>query len=97
MPWLVVGNGWEFSSEDGSTLDVPAWGVLAILDDEPGMPDQRPILHGKDYYLHVDGGWLGVDFTGLLDRLTAMGIVKVGRTVHERTFMDAIERARAAR
>lgn len=89
---IYYDGGATFSSEDGSPFDAPAWGVLVILDKEQEREYHNPV-HQRDYYLHVDGGWVGVDFTGLLDRLTAMGIVKVGRTVHEAEYMRAIEAA----
>ena len=93
MPWRVYyDGGGVFSSDEGTPSDAPAWGVLVVLDSEPEREYQNPI-HSKDYYLYVDGGWVGVDFTGLLDRLTQMGLVKVGRTVHEAEFMRAVERA----
>ena len=97
MSWRVYyDGGGTFSSDEGTPADAPAWGVLVILDTEPETEGQT-IVTQKDYYLRADGGWLGVDFTGLLDRLTQMGVVKVGRTVHEKEFMRAVERAIADR
>lgn len=93
MPWRIYYDGGDtFGSEGGTPLEAPAWGVLVILDQEPEREYHNP-LYSKDYYLHVDGGWIGVDEVGLIDRLTQMGILKVGRTVHEGEFMRAIEAA----
>jgi hypothetical protein len=82
-----------FTDEEGDPVDVPPWGVqvIAQADDRVG----RRLVSKKDYYLFVDGQWVGVDFTGLIDYLAnVLGIVKVGRMIDRQEYRDILEQAR---
>ena len=63
-------DGTTFDSTQGNPDDAPAFGVQVIvqLSDNGRL---RDTLKGSDYYVYIPSGfWTGMDFTGLLDRLT---------------------------
>lgn len=92
IEWRIYyGDGSTFSNEDGSPVDAPALNVQAIVQRDTAVG--RTIWHKKDFYLHLNDEWIGVDWFGLLDHLMAMGIVKAGRTLTMGEFHDLYRRA----
>lgn len=94
MDWkLYYGDGSTFSSDQGWTgaHAAPAWGVQCIVqaDEQVG----RHLVTNGDYYVYRDGSWLGLDLIGLIDYLTDLGIVKVGRFLPRQAYQDILSKA----
>lgn len=88
---IFYGDGATFSSDDGDIKDAPATNVQIIVQahDDTGRYHQS----GRDYYVHWEGEWLGVDIFGLFDFLMESGVVKFGRTVRSERFLEVYRRA----
>lgn len=94
---------WVIWYGDGTTLDhtervpssVPGLGVICIGQDDETCG--RLVLHGYDYYIHVDDAWVGVDRDGLLTylgtRFSDVGGFACGLMVPEDQFRQTIHEA----
>lgn len=94
ITWIIYyGDGTTFDSSMGRPEDASPWDiqVIAEVNEEVGR-----VLHTRsDYYLFVDGKWVGVDYVGLVDYLAnVFGIVKVGRMADRQAYRNLLERAR---
>lgn len=93
IDWVVYYNReTTFNNDDGDPIDAPAWGiqVIAQTDDQVG----RRLISQSDFYLFIDGKWVGVDFIGLIDHLAnVLGIVKVGRMIDRQQYRAILEQA----
>lgn len=81
-----------FDSSQGGFPDVPPWDiqVIAEVNEEVG----RKLHSQADYYLFIDGKWVGVDWVGLIDYLTnVLKIVKVGRMIDRELFRQILQAA----
>lgn len=74
----------SFGSGDGNPSDAPAWGVQIIVQADPDAG--RYIVSNHDFYIYRGGQWFGVDIFGLIDFLTAQGLVKIGRIISNQEF-----------
>jgi hypothetical protein len=90
IQWKVWNSKFEaFDSSQGDFEDVPGWDiqVVAVRDERVG----KRLHHHADYYIMVDGEWVGVDDTGLLDYLVnVLKIVKVGRHIGTDLFRQIL-------
>lgn len=95
MDWKIyLDDGSTFGDEDGTPLDAPGWGVQVIAQADPQVG--RRLISQADYYIFIDGNWVGLDDVGLIDYLAnILKIVKVGRQLPIRNDYRAIlEQAR---
>ena len=94
MEWRIYyENGITFDDTDGSPVDAPPYGVVAICtrDEKHG----RLVLNGFDFYCyqHESGEWFGCDQWGMIDKLLhnlPFHAWKMGRTVRTLEFDDII-------
>ena len=89
---IYYDDGSTFDSTQGSPEDAPAWGFIAAVGyDEAG---DRYIMHGWDHYCYDKEAkqWWGMDWVGLIDRLTLNRIYayKVGRTVTKSKWQEIL-------
>lgn len=92
---IYYSNGSTFSYEEGGPENAPPFGVLVIATYWKG---ERCLLHGRDWYLyHNLEGWFPFDLPGTLDHLMhepmEWSCLKMGRTVNDETFHEALNRA----
>lgn len=92
---IYYDNGSTFDSNEGSPEEAPAYGfICAIGYDEGG---NRYIMHGWDNYCYdkETNQWWGMDYLGLIDRLTMNKVYayKVGRTVTKTMFREIMHKA----
>ncbi len=91
---IYYDDGTTFSDVDGSPLDAPSFGVIAVV-----TPDEtvgRMVMHKWDWYYQVDGQWWGSDIYGVLDRLThnlEVTALKQGRNVNNTAYRRIIGEA----
>lgn len=95
MDWIVYGDGWDFTSEDGGPGDVPAFGLLGIAQLDPVSGYE--LLRGRTYFVWTEArGWDCHDMTGLIDRLAHEPgcVVRFGRSVPSSRYrQELVERA----
>ena len=78
LEWRIYyGDDSTYDSNDGSPEDAPAANIQAIVQFNELVG--RELLRKFDFYLHIDGQWIGVDWFGLVDHMMDQGIVKSGR------------------
>lgn len=89
-----------FSSEEGSPLEAPSFGILVIVQSDSGEVDSvgREVLNRWDWYFYepTRGEWWGCDLQGLLDRLLhnlPTVAVKQGRSVHNSLYKKVVNKA----
>ncbi len=91
--WKVwFSDFFTFDSSQGGFSDVPPWDIQVIAErnDEVG----RRLYSQADYYLFIDGKWVGVDWVGLIDYLVnVLKIVKVGRMIDRELFRQILAQA----
>ena len=89
---------WRIFYEDGTTSDTlgRAYGVICVVENDE--KNGRKIPNGYDYYLLVDGSWMGADrdslFYYLTQQLHRVGAVLVGVMVHHQVFEKIYKQAR---
>ena len=93
IDWKIFySDGSTFDSSMGDPEDVPPWDiqVIAQINEDIG----RHLSSQADYYLFIDGKWVGLDFVGLVDYLAnILKIVKVGRMIDRENFRELLEQA----
>lgn len=94
IDWVVYyDKKTTFNNDDGDPIDAPPWGVQVIAQTEGQVG--RELVSQADFYLFIDGKWVGVDFVGLIDQLAnVLGIVKVGRMIDRQQYRSILEQAR---
>lgn len=96
IKWKIwYDGGGTYCDEDGPPEDAPCRGVLIIAQYDNHT--NYSFCRSNDFYIFSEkmGGWQGVDWFGLFDYLIEPGfkIVKFGRTVDNREYMDIIHKA----
>lgn len=92
LRWRIYyGDGTTFSNLDGSPEAAPALNVQAIVEYDPQVG--RALTVRRDFYIRVEGEWMGVDWFGLIDQLMAQGIVKAGRSLPSSRFEQIYQQA----
>ena len=94
VDWKIFyGDESTFDSSQGDPDDAPPWDiqVIAEINNDIG----RKLHSQADYYLFINGKWVGIDSIGLIDYLAnVLGIVKVGRQIDRQKFREVLDRAR---
>lgn len=85
--WYVDNDGTPYFVDNRTHeyTDVPGRGVqvVTIVDESVGI---KPVAR-CDFYLMVNGEWLGVDYFGMLDYIIdVLGLVKSGRMIQKDEF-----------
>jgi hypothetical protein len=99
LKWRIYYDDYTtFSSDDGTPLEAPPFGVIAI--PFPNTDTGRGIVHYHDWYFwHLrDLRWWGSDIHGLLDLLlhnAPITAIKQGRSVSNTVFARIYARALA--
>lgn len=76
-PWhIFYDDGTVFTNTQTHSLDVPHEGVVCIVQERPDGRNES--WFEKDFYIYIDGGWIGVDIHGLVS--------------HTKRKLDKIER-----
>ena len=96
----MVEVNWRIYYSDGSIFDnsmgdpnhAPPWDIQVIAQINEAVG--RHLSSQADYYLFIDGKWVGVDFVGLVDYLAnVLGIVKVGRQIDRKRFREILDKS----
>lgn len=85
--WTVYfDDGKTFTPKDGTPADAPAFGVQAVVSTE--TDGRKALTLGDDFYYWDPNyqRWFGVELTGLIDWLTRIGLVKLGRFIPQSQF-----------
>lgn len=94
--WTVyLDNGKRISNTDRIPKDVPPFGVQCIVQrDSPGS-DMIVVTAGDDfyYYDYGDERWYGVELTGLVDKFTRQGDLKLGRFIPQEKYRNIMKEA----
>ena len=81
----------------GDFLSAPGWGVIDVIQmDDANERTYHQGGAGADYYIKRDGKIVGVDLCGMLDHVVnELCIVKVGRTINTKRFIEIRKTAEA--
>lgn len=93
ITWRIYySNGIAYDSSMGDPELAPGWDVQVIAEVDPDIGRR---LHSRaDYYLYIDGRWVGMDFIGLVDHLAnVLKIVKVGRMIDRGLYRALLAKA----
>lgn len=88
---IYYGDGSTTSSDDSSAAEALGTDVQAIAQQDEVCG--REVITKHDYYLYVDGRWIGVDTFGLIDHCLSQGIAKAGRCLPTPQYRQIIEQA----
>lgn len=91
---IYYADGSTFDSEAGTWAEAPAWGIQAIIREDPRVG--WAMVHGGDYYvMGSDGVPIGVDLAGLFDYVAnVLGAVKVGRMLSRVEYAEVYQAAK---
>ncbi len=72
LDWRIYySDNSTFDSSMGAVSEAPGFGVLAVVQPEPGVGCET--LHAFDFYIYINNQWIGiVGFDSLIDYLVHM-------------------------